>query len=99
MQIRRFVDADEPSVIALWREVLTDAAPHNDPASVIRQKRAVDADLFFVADLEGAVVGTAMGGYDGHRGWVYAVAVSPAFQRRGIGATLLRHLEAELGKR
>jgi ribosomal protein S18 acetylase RimI-like enzyme len=37
-----------------------------------------------------------MGSYDGHRGWVYALAVCPTHQRRGIGTALLRHLEAAL---
>ena len=59
-------------------------------------KLAVERDLFFVAEVEGAVVGTVMGGYDGHRGWIYSVAVAPHVQRQGIGAALIRHLEAAL---
>ena len=47
----------------------------------------------------GAVVGTAMGGYDGHRGWVYAVAVGRAHRRAGVGSALLRRLEALLAGR
>jgi hypothetical protein len=54
--------------IALWREVLPDTAPHNEPGQAIRQKRAFELDLLFVAAVEGIVVGTVMGGYDGHRG-------------------------------
>jgi ribosomal protein S18 acetylase RimI-like enzyme len=99
MQIRPFEDPDEPAVIALWNEVLPDAAPHNDPATTIRKKRAVDRDLFFVAESNDAVVGTVMGGYDGHRGWVYAVAVLPSCRRRGIGSALLRRLESALMER
>jgi ribosomal protein S18 acetylase RimI-like enzyme len=60
---------------------------------------AVERDLFFVAAVDGAVVGTVMGGYDGHRGWVYSVAVDPRHRRRGIGAALLRRLEAALTER
>jgi ribosomal protein S18 acetylase RimI-like enzyme len=37
-----------------------------------------------------------MGGYDGHRGWIYSVAVLPQYQRRGIGTALIRHLESTL---
>lgn len=40
-----------------------------------------------------------MGGYDGHRGWIYAVAVSPDRQRGGVASALLRHLEAALERR
>jgi ribosomal protein S18 acetylase RimI-like enzyme len=99
MQTRPYEDQDEPAVIDLWNEVLPDAAPHNDPATTIRKKLAVERELFFVAEDEGAVVGTVLGGYDGHRGWVYAVAVRPACRRRGIGAALLRRLEAALVER
>jgi ribosomal protein S18 acetylase RimI-like enzyme len=99
MQIRPYEDSDESAVIDLWNEVLPDSAPHNDPATTIRKKLAVERELFFVALTDGAVVGTVMGGYDGHRGWVYAVAVRPSCRRRGIGAALLRRLEAALVER
>lgn len=99
MHIRPYGDADEPAVIALWNEVLRDSAPHNDPATAIRKKRAFERDLFFVADVDGTVAGTVMGGYDGHRGWVYATAVKPAYRRRGIGTALIRHLERALADR
>ncbi len=61
--------------------------------------READPDLFFVATVEGAVAGTAMGGYDGHRGWIYTVAVAPEHRHRGIGTALIRHVEAELARR
>jgi ribosomal protein S18 acetylase RimI-like enzyme len=99
MQIRPYEDADEVAVIALWNEVLPDDAPHNDPATAIRNKLAVERDLFFVAVEGGAVVGTVLGGYDGHRGWVYSLAVQPQCQRRGVGSALVRRLEQALAGR
>lgn len=99
MRIRPYEESDEPAVIALWQAVLPDSAPHNDPAAVIRQKLAVDRELFLVAEADGTVLGTVMGGYDGHRGWVYAVAVDPQHRRRGIGGALIRQLEAVLSAR
>ena len=99
VEIRPYAECDERAVTALWAEVLADPAPHNDPARVIRQKLALERDLFFVAVVDGAVVGTVMGGYDGHRGWVYALAVRPTHQRRGIGTALVRHLETALAGR
>lgn len=99
MQIRVYQENDEQAVIALWNLVLPPNAPHNDPATNIRQKRAVEDDLFFVATAEERVVGTVMGGYDGHRGWIYSVAVDPTFQRQGIGSALLHHVEAALTQR
>ena len=95
MLVREFQDADESAVVALWREVLPDSAPHNDPLTAIRKKLAIDRELFFVAVVDGLVVGTAMGGYDGHRGWIYSVAVAPTHQRLGIGRALIERLEEE----
>jgi ribosomal protein S18 acetylase RimI-like enzyme len=42
-----------------------------------------------VAEEEGAILGTAMAGYDGHRGWLYSVAVMPSRQAMGIGRSLV----------
>ncbi len=87
---------DESAVMALWRDAFPDPAPWNEPRSVIAKKLATQPDLFFVAVSEGAVVGTAMGGFDGHRGWLYTVAVRPDLRRLGIGTALVRHVEAAL---
>lgn len=99
MHVRPYEDADEAAVIALWNAVLPPTAPHNDPATSIRMKRAYERELFYIAETDGGVVGTVMGGYDGHRGWVYSVAVRPDHQRRGIGRLLLRRLEADFAAR
>ncbi len=83
-------------VDALWREVFPDDAPWNRAAVAVPAKRAVQPELFLVA-LDGhAVVGTAMGGYDGHRGWLYALAVKPGHRRRGIASALVRAVEERL---
>ena len=68
---------------------------HNDPVFSIRQKVTVRDGLFFVA-VDPGVVGTVMAGYDGHRGWIYSLAVLPELQRRGVGAALVRHAEEAL---
>jgi ribosomal protein S18 acetylase RimI-like enzyme len=96
MQIRAFEESDRVAVISLWREVFAYTMPHNDPALVIDRKMALQRELFFVAILDEQVAGTVMGGYDGHRGWIYSLAVDPRRRRRGIGATLVRHLEKAL---
>lgn len=96
MEIRPYQERDEPGVIALWREVFPDEPAHNEPAAVIRRKLAVQRELFLVARDGDAVVGTVMAGYDGHRGWIYTVAVRPSHQRRGVGTALLRRAEEAL---
>ncbi len=99
MDIRPYREADEASVVALWTRVFGYAQPHNDPLQVIRHKCAVQQELFFVAILDSVLVGTLMAGYDGHRGWIYSLAVSPDARRHGIGTALMKHAETVLARR
>jgi ribosomal protein S18 acetylase RimI-like enzyme len=86
-------------VVALWEAVFGYEAAHNKPALVIEKKVAFGDELFFVALLGDMVIGTAMAGYDGHRGWIYSVAVSPVHRRRGVGAQLVRFVERALASK
>ena len=84
------------AVIALWETVFGYETAHNTPSLAIDKKLAVADELFFVALRDEEVIGTVMGGYDGHRGWLYSVAVHPAHRREGLGAKLVRHAEDAL---
>lgn len=88
MNIRKFQEKDRESLITLWQRVFPDDPPHNEPAKAISAKLAVD-DLIFVAEQNNQIVGACMAGYDGHRGWLYAVAVSPELRRSGTGTLLV----------
>ena len=94
--IRSYRETDAESVAQLWSAVFPNPAPRNVPRSVIAQKLAIQRGLFFVAEKEGSVVRTAMAGYDGHRGWLYTVAVRPDVLRRGIGRALVQRAEESL---
>lgn len=87
------------AVAALWQTVFGYETAHNRPSVVIDKKIAVADQLFAVATVDGGVVGTILAGYDGHRGWLYAVAVHPAQQHRGIGSALVAHAERALIER
>jgi ribosomal protein S18 acetylase RimI-like enzyme len=94
--IRPYHSADEDELVDLWRLVFPDAPAHNDPENDIRIKLGIQPELFFVAITEEKIIGSAMSGFDGHRGWVYYVAVHPDFRRRGIGSALMRQVESTL---
>jgi len=97
MGIRSYREADRDGLVDLWRSVFPDASPHNEPVRMIDAKLAVD-DLIFIAEDEERIVGACMVGYDGHRGWLYALAVRPKSRRTGLGARLVGHaLEALRG--
>ncbi len=99
MKIRPYSDTDRLRVVRLWSECFDYPKAHNDPALSIRLKTAMDDGLFFVAEENGEPVGTVMAGWDGHRGWIYSLAVKADLRRRGIGRALMEHALAELEKR
>ena len=96
MQIRPFDEADTETVVALWERCgLT--RPWNDPRRDIERKLTVQRELFLVGvDHAEAVVATAMAGFDGHRGWVYYVAVEPDRRGEGFGRQLMAQVERSL---
>lgn len=52
--------------------------------------------LFFVAEIDGEIIGTVMGGFDGRRGLIYHLAVHPDYQNKHIGTRLLKSVEEAL---
>ena len=99
-EIRPYQDpSDREQVIQLWRAAFGYDAAHNDPALAIAKKMAVQDGLFFVAAQGQSIVGTAMAGYDGHRGWLYSVAVLAEQRGTGLGIRLVRFAEAALAQR
>lgn len=83
-------------VAALWQDALGYESGHNQAQLVIDKKRAVNDGLFFVATDNKTVIGTLLAGYDGHRGWLYSVAVHADYRRHGLGTSLVRHGEQAL---
>ena len=96
IEILAYREAQFGEVDALWRTVFPEDPPHNRAAVAVPQKLAVQRDLFLVAVEGGRVLGTILAGYDGHRGWLYKLAVHPNARRCGIGEKLVRAAEKRL---
>lgn len=100
-KIRQYIDTtDRIQVVELWRNVFGYETAHNEPNLAISKKIATQDGLFFVAVENTGIAGTIMAGYDGHRGWLYSVAVDPKQRLNGLGSALVHHAEkalAELG--
>jgi ribosomal protein S18 acetylase RimI-like enzyme len=95
MEIREFRESDEDSVVKLWTECNL-VVPWNNPHHDIRRKLELQRDLFLVGCSGDRIVATAMAGYEGHRGWVNYVAVSPECRGRGSGREMMEAAEARL---
>lgn len=83
-------------VIDLWEKVFAYTAAHNSPELIIDKKLEIKDGLFFVALKEKKTIGTVMAGYDGHRGWIYSIAVHPDYRKQGIGTALLLYTQGKL---
>ena len=68
----------------------------SDTPAEISRKLERDPDLFLVAELEGKLIGTVIGGYDGRRGIVYHLAVNPGMRKLGLGSALMQAVESRL---
>lgn len=95
MNVRPYEDGDEEAVVALWDRCGL-LRPWNDPRKDIARKKRVQRDLFLVGVVDGAIVGSVMGGYEGHRGWINYLAVDPSRRRRGLGRALMGEAERRL---
>lgn len=102
--IRPFRRDDTEPVVALWRAAGL-VVPWNDPYRDIERKLSVQPELFLVVESlptdgqPAAVIGTAMVGFDGHRGWVNYLAVDESHRGEGIGARLMAEAERLLVER
>lgn len=90
--MRPYREADEAGVLALWYECGL-VVPQNDPKKDIARKLRVRPDLFVIGEISGAVMGSCMVGYEGHRGWINYLAVHPDHQRRGHATLLMKEAE------
>lgn len=92
MEIRHYHDSDLPDVIALWDACGLNVA-YNDPAQDIALLRRGPNAALLVGSVGERLVGTVMAGHDGHRGWMYRVAVGPGHRRQGLGRQLVEAAE------
>jgi len=92
LSIPAITDADVPAVIALWQRCgLT--RPWNDPAGDIAFARRGANATILIGRADGVIVASAMVGHDGHRGWVYYVAVDPEHQKKDFGRVIMAAAE------
>lgn len=92
MQIRDLTSLDIEAAAALWHAVGL-ARPWNPP--ILDLQRALDssASTVLVGFDGGQLVGTVMVGHDGHRGWVYYLAVDESQRGIGLGREMMNAAE------
>jgi ribosomal protein S18 acetylase RimI-like enzyme len=99
MRIRPAQTTDETDVVALWRDCGL-AVSYNDPVADFRFALGKNnSDVLVGIDSSNTLIASVMVGHDGHRGWLYYVAVAQAVQRNGIGRLMTEAAETWLSER
>ena len=93
--IRAYQSQDERELIRLW-QACDLLVPWNNPYRDIERKCGDSPGLFFVGEFESELVASCMAGYDGHRGWLYYLAVLPGYRGRGFAKALVARAEQSL---
>lgn len=88
---------DYSTVLELWKNAGSGIhVRRSDEPEEIQKKLQRDPDLFLVAESDGRIVGTVIGGFDGRRGLIYHLAVDNGVRQRGIGTLLMEAVERRL---
>ncbi len=95
LSIRAFQEGDREGIIQLWTDCGL-VVPWNDPNRDINRKLTTDPGGFMVGLIERQVVASCMAGYDGHRGWLNFLAVTPGRRKEGIGRQMVAAAENRL---
>jgi len=92
---RTYRPSDYKQVSAIWRAEWGEGRPM-DTADALDHKLTNDPGPFLVAEMEGRVVGTVLGSWDGRWAWVTRLAVHPDYRRRGLAKLLMVEVEQRL---
>ena len=101
ISIRQFqLPADYENALHLWQNAGDGIGiGASDQPDEIAKKLQRDPDLFLVAEDDGCLVGTVIGGFDGRRGMIYHLAVAPDYRRKGLANQLMDEVETRLRAR
>lgn len=95
MDIRTYREGDGDRLRTFWLTCGVKIRPGDDDASLARFAER-NPSLLILAEEHGHLVGSALAGWDGRRGWLYHVAVHRDERRRGIGKGLVAEIETRL---
>jgi ribosomal protein S18 acetylase RimI-like enzyme len=97
MKIRQYTSSDKKILVALWQRCgLVNAK--NNPFKDIQRKLKCKSGWILLGIDKNHIVASVMVGYEGHRGWLNYLAVSPERQKEGLGRKIVAYAETKLKK-
>lgn len=94
--IRRVRDDELDAVLRMWRATGVTPPSLSDSIEGLTRLIREPAALLLVASIDNQVIGSVIGGWDGWRGNIYRLAVTPEHRRRGIARRLVAEISNEL---
>lgn len=99
VRLRQMRAEDIPAVLALWSQAGLDNRPTGrDAPEALNQQLDTMGRHFWLAELDGRIVGAVLGTHDSRKGWINRLAVHPDFRRRGLARALLARVEQSLAE-
>lgn len=100
VRIRELKLDDYERIIEIWESAKLPYKPEGrDSKESIKKQIEEFGDLFLGAEVNGKLVGTIIGSWDGRKGWLNRITVDPAFQGKGIAKMLTSACEEALRER
>ena len=93
--IREALPADFDTIIAMWYSI-DRHTELPDQLEYLQQFHDFSPDLFLVAEADGRIVGSVIGGWDGWRGHIARLVADPALRRKGVARKLVDEIESRL---
>jgi len=94
--IRPAREDDIPAILSLWRNAGVTPPSVTDSVDGLTLLMREPAALLLVSIVDGQIVGSVIGGWDGWRGNIYRLAVDPDYRRRGIARQLVQEISGAL---
>jgi ribosomal protein S18 acetylase RimI-like enzyme len=98
LQIREFQPKDYDKVRSLWEQSNLTMGTSDIREEILRMHQ-MNPDLFLIGEVDGHIVAVVMGGFDGRRGIVHHLAVSPNHRNQGYGRLIMEELERRFNYR
>jgi ribosomal protein S18 acetylase RimI-like enzyme len=94
--IRRVREKELAGVLEMWREAEVTPPSVSDSIEGLTRLIAEPTAILLVAEVDERIVASVIGGWDGWRGNIYRLAVTPDYRRKGIARRLVKEVSAAL---
>ena len=97
MKIENFSMKDYGEIIQIWKAsgINMGSSDSKEEIEIVFHR---NPELFLVGKIDDEIISVVIGGFDGRRGYIHHLAVSPKYQRKGYGTQLINELNERFKK-